>query len=157
MVFCEHQRAGLFDLSGLESAMESRVGWPGWLYACVIVGALLMALGSVIALVNPGMLLAPGEPITSGVKVFAGYFVSRNIALSVMLLAMLAARARRMLCGLMLLTALVQALDALLDIRDGRYMLVPGVAVFALVFLFGAWWLAGKGSWRIWRQDAEAG
>lgn len=137
--------------------MESRTGWPGWLYACVSIGALLMALGGVIALVNPGMLLAPGEPITNGVRVYAGYLVSRNIALSVMLLAMLVVRARWMLCGLMLLTALIQALDAVLDIRDGRYMLVPGVTVFALVFLFGAWWLAGKGSWRVWRQNVEVG
>jgi hypothetical protein len=119
----------------------------------VIIGALLMALGGVIALLNPGMLLAPGEQITNGVKVYAGYLVSRNIALSVMLFAMLALRARRMLCGLMLLTALIQALDALLDIRDGRYILVPGVTVFSLVFLFGSWWLAGKGSWKIWQQD----
>jgi hypothetical protein len=133
--------------------MESRMSWPGWLYTCVIIGALLMALGGVIALLNPGMLLAPGEQITNGVKVYAGYLVSRNIALSVMLFAMLALRARRMLCGLMLLTALIQALDALLDIRDGRYILVPGVTVFSLVFLFGSWWLAGKGSWKIWQQD----
>jgi hypothetical protein len=133
--------------------MESRMSWPGWLYTCVIIGALLMALGGVIALLNPGMLLVPGEQITNGVKVYAGYLVSRNIALSVMLFAMLALRARRMLCGLMLLTALIQALDALLDIRDGRYILVPGVTVFSLVFLFGSWWLAGKGSWKIWQQD----
>lgn len=139
-----------------DGRMESRTSWPGWLYACVIVGALLMALGGVIALINPAMLLAPGEPITAGVRVYAGYLVSRNIALAVMLMAMLAVRARRMLCGLMLLTALIQALDAILDARDGRWMLVPGVTVFAVVFLFGAWWLAGKGLWRIWRQDSES-
>jgi hypothetical protein len=136
--------------------IESRTGWPGWLYACVIVGALLMALGGVIALINPAMLLAPGEPITAGVKVCAEYLVSRNIALAVMLVVMLVVRARRMLCSLMLLTALIQALDAVLDARDGRWMLVPGMTVFAIVFLFGAWWLAGKGSWRIWLQDSES-
>ena len=78
-----------------------------------------MALVGVIALINPAMLLAPGEPITAGVKVYAGYLVSRNIALAVMLVVMLAVRARRMLCSLMLLTSLIQALDAVLDACDG--------------------------------------
>lgn len=125
--------------------MEERVRWPAWLYASVIVGALLMGLGGVIALVKPGMLLAPGEEITSGVRVYAGYLVSRNLALASMLLGFLFLRARQMLCGLMLLTAVIQVLDAALDAFEGRWPIVPGVLVFSAVFLIGARWLGGRG------------
>jgi hypothetical protein len=104
-----------------------------------------MGVGAVIALVKPGMLLGPGDLVTAGVQVYAGYVVSRNLSLAIMLLSLLFTRARHMLLGMMLLTALIQTLDAVLDAFEGRWSIVPGVLVFAAVFFLGARWLARNG------------
>jgi hypothetical protein len=124
--------------------MEERERWPAWLYVSVIVGAMLMGLGGVIALVKPGLLLVPGEVISSGVRVYAGYLVSRNLALAGMLLVLLFLRARQMLIGMMFLTGLIQMFDAVLDGFEGRWPIVPGVVVFAVVFFLGAQRLSRK-------------
>jgi hypothetical protein len=124
--------------------MEKRERWPAWLYASVIAGAMLMGLGGVIALVKPGLLLGPGEVISSGVRVYAGYLVSRNLALAAMLLVLLSLRLRQMLIGMMLLTGVIQGFDAVLDGIDGRWPIVPGVVVFAAVFFLGAQRLSRK-------------
>ena len=84
------------------------------------------------------MLLAPGDVINGATRVYAGYLVSRNLALAAMLLFMLAIRARGMLSSLMVLTALIQFLDAGMDILEGRWALVPGVLVYGIVFFVGA-------------------
>jgi hypothetical protein len=126
--------------------MEERERWPVWLYASVIAGAVLMGVGGVIALLKPEMLLGPGDSITAGVRVYAGYLVSRNLALGAMLLVFLFGRSRQMLRALMMLTAVIQMLDAMLDAFEGRWPIVPGVVVFALVFFVGARWLARKGT-----------
>jgi hypothetical protein len=126
---------------------------PGWVVASVIAGALLMGAGAAIALVRPAMLVAPKAEITDAVRVYAGYLVSRNLALALMLIAMLAIRARRVLSGLMLLTAFIQFIDAGMDVLEGRWAIVPGVLIFAIVFFLGAARLNGQplrkiASWR---------
>jgi hypothetical protein len=117
-------------------SQESRTPW--WLATIVIIGALLMAAGGIIALVKPAMLLGPYEVINGATRVYAGYLVSRNIALAAMLLFMLAIRARGVLSSLMVLTAFIQLLDADMDILEGRWALVPGVLIYAIAFLVGA-------------------
>ena len=97
-----------------------------------------MAAGGIIALVKPAMLLAPGDVVNGATRVYAGYLVSRNLALATMLLFMLAIRARGVLSSLMVLTAFIQLLDAGMDILDGRWALVPGVFIYAIVFFVGA-------------------
>jgi hypothetical protein len=124
--------------------MEERKSLPVWLYVSVTLGAILMAMGAIIALVKPGLLLGPGEAVTTGVRVYAGYLWSRNLALASALIVLVARRSRYMLRGMMLLTALVQLLDAVLDAVEGRWVLVPGVVVFAIVLLLGAEWLARR-------------
>lgn len=126
--------------------MKERELWPAWLYVIVTLGAILMGIGGVIALVKPAMLLGPGDAITSGVRMYAGYLVSRNLALATMLLVLLFFRTRQMLRGMMLLTAVIQALDAVLDAAEGRWVIVPGVLVFAAVFLLGARFLGRETS-----------
>jgi hypothetical protein len=49
-----------------------------------------------------------------------------------------------MLQGMMLLTSVIQVLDAVLDAMEGRWPIVPGVLVFGAVFLLGARWLGRK-------------
>jgi hypothetical protein len=65
-----------------------------------------------------------------------------------MLLVLLGLRARRALGNLMVLIALIQILDACIDCFEGRWMIVPGVLVFGLVFLIAAARLSGYPFWR---------
>ena len=121
---------------------------PLWVQAVVVLGAALMAMGAVIALVHPGMLVAPGEEINGAVRVYAGYLVSRNFALAAFLLLSLGLRARGMLNSLVLLTACIQILDAGIDGFEGRWAIVPGVVVFGVMFLVVSARLCGYPFWR---------
>jgi hypothetical protein len=107
---------------------------PWWVPAIVIVGAILMAAGGTIALVHPAMLAPAGEEINSAVRVYAGYLISRNLAIAAMLLGTLAMRARGALSSLMLLVAVIQILDAVIDCIEGRWMLVPGILLLGIGF-----------------------
>jgi hypothetical protein len=145
---------------------EKSVGTPGilgakanlslrwWLSTSVILGALLMAAGGMIALIRPAMMVSPDAEINAAARVYAGYLVSRNLALAAMLLAMLGMRARRTLSSLMVLVAFVQLLDAGMDCMEGRWALIPGVLVFAIVFFLGAARLSGQPFWKFaaWRD-----
>lgn len=103
-----------------------------------------MAVGAVVAIANPAMLVTPGAQITDAARTYAGYFISRNLALAILLLVTLAFRARHMLTGLMVLTALIQVFDAILDATEGRWTLVPGVLIFAIAYIIGAVRLSGR-------------
>ena len=135
-------------LTMAESERKPAARIPGWVAAVVVVGAALMALGAVLAAVRPAMLVSPHDEINAAVRVYAGYLTSRNLALAGMLLAALLMRARGALTVLMVLTGIVQLLDAGIDGRDGRWMLVPGVLVFAIVYFFGAARIAPRGWWK---------
>ncbi len=136
------------------SALTMVTPLPWWLIAIVIVGSVLMIAGAGFALLRPEMLLSPGQPITEGVRVYAGYLVSRNLALGLMLLAALVLRARGALGTLMLLYAFVQLLDIGNDAIEGRWGIVPAIAILGLLFLFGAARLSGRSFWSAtaWRQ-----
>ena len=121
---------------------------PWWLPVIVIIGALLMVLGGVIALVNPAMLVSPTDEINSAVKVYAGYLVSRNVVLGIMLLVMLGRKSGGALATLMVLTAFIQIADACLDAIEGRWTLVPGVLLFGILFFVGAARVSDGAFWR---------
>ncbi len=121
---------------------------PWWVTAVVLLGALLTATGAILALVHPAMLVSPHDEINAAVHVYAGYLTARNGALAFMLLVLLGLRARRALGNLMVLVALIQILDACIDCFEGRWMIVPGVLVFGLVFLIAAARLSGYPFWR---------
>lgn len=116
--------------------------WPWWLITIVILGALLTATGAIAALV------APGEHLNSAGSSYAHYFVTRNLSLALLLLLMLAARAPRALATLMLLTALIQTLDAITATATAHYGLVPIDLTFAALFLTGANRLSPQPLWR---------
>jgi hypothetical protein len=117
----------------------------------VVLGALLMAAGSLIALLHPAMLVSPHDEINGAVRIYAGYLVSRNAALALMLLALLALRAKPLLSNLMVLVALIQFLDVLIDGVEGRWNIVPGVLIFGIVFSIGAARLA---QYPLWKREA---
>jgi hypothetical protein len=103
-----------------------------------------MAAAGTIALVRPAMLAPAGDEINGAVRVYAGYLVSRNLAIAAMLLGALAMRARGALSSLMLLVAVIQILDAVIDCIEGRWMLVPGVLLLGIGFSIGAARLSEK-------------
>ena len=55
----------------------------------------------------------------------------------------------------MVLIALIQLVDIGNDLARGAIVLIPGLLVFALVFLAGVWRLFGQAIWRIdgWRSS----
>lgn len=140
------------ELSIKSDAAQASLPW--WISLSVIVGALLMGTGAIIALVRPAMLVGPGAEITAAVRVYAGYLVSRNLVLALMLLAMLTLRARRALSTLMVLTGFIQLFDAGLDVTEKRWGIAPGVLIFAIVFFLGAARLNGQPFWKLaaWRN-----
>ena len=127
---------------------QSVVRIPLWISIVVILGALLTATGAVISKVDP-TLLTNGSPMTEAARVYADYLFARNLPLAVMLLFLLAIRARRMLAGFMVLIALIQLFDVINDLARGAVVLVPGLLVFAIVFLIGAWQLFGQAFWHV--------
>ena len=130
---------------------------PWWVSVSVILGALLMATGGVIALLHPAMLVSPDAQMNEAARVYAGYLVSRNLVLAVMLVVMLGIGARVALRSLMVLTAFIQILDAAMDSVERRWPLVPGVVVFAIVFFLGAARLSDYPLWKLaaWRDEAS--
>lgn len=133
-------------------SVREKSALPKWLALIVIPGALLLAAGAIIALVNPAML--SGGEINGAVHVYAGYLVSRNLGLAVLLIVTLSLGARRSLSILMVLTAIIQILDAVMNAFEGRWSLIPGVLVIAAAFLFGAARVTGYPFWTLaaWRD-----
>lgn len=121
-----------------DSGLVARPALPWWVVTIAIVCALLMATGAVMALVNPAMLADSDEKINGAVRVYAGYLVSRNLAIATMLLGTLIIGARRALGSMMVLAALVQFIDAGMDCFEARWTLVPGVLVLVILLLMGA-------------------
>jgi hypothetical protein len=121
---------------------------PTWVSAIVVVGAVLMAAGAVIAEVNPQMLVDPNTAINSATHVYAAYLVSRNLVLAVMLLAALAWRAKPVLHTLLVAVAFIQIADAVLDALEGRWPIVPGVFVLGLLFFIAAARISGAAFWK---------
>jgi hypothetical protein len=135
---------------------QSVVSIPLWVSIVVILGALLTATGAVISKVDP-TLLTNGSHMTDAARVYADYLFARNLSLAVMLLLLLALRARRMLAGFMVLIALIQLVDVIDDLARGAFLLVPGLLVFAVVFLVGASRLFGQAVWHVdaWREPGS--
>ena len=125
---------------------------PLWVSIVVVLGTLLTTVGAVISKVDP-TILTNGSLMTGAARVYADYMFARNLALAMMLLFLLGIRARRMLAGFMVLIALIQIFDVVDDLARGAFMLVPGLLVFAIVFLVGARRLFGQAIWHVeaWR------
>ncbi len=109
-----------------------------WVKILAIVGALLLGAGAAIAYTNPGMLLAPHAPVSEGVRIYAGYLVSRNAALALGLVGAVLFRLRTLLGTMLLLVGSIQIFDACIDAVESRWTLVPGVTVLGILFLLGA-------------------
>jgi hypothetical protein len=127
---------------------------PLWISIAVLLGALLMAAGAVIALVRPAMLISPEAEITEGIRIYAGYLVSRNLAIAILLFTLLALRARRALGHLMVLVGFIQLFDFFVDCSESRWAVAPGVLIFGILYVIAAARLAGHAFWKsaAWRN-----
>src|SRR5215831_558947 len=126
---------------------------PVWVRVVVLLGALLLLVGAVLSKVNP-TLLTNNSPMTDAARVYADYTFARDLAIAALLLFLLLLRARRILAGLMVLVALIQLLDILNDLARGALILIPGLLLFAVVFLIGARQVFGRPLWQgaTWRD-----
>jgi hypothetical protein len=127
---------------------------PWWLPTIVVVVALLMTTGGIIALVNPALLVPQGERVNTAVSIYSGYLFSRNVAIALMLIVTLCIRARGALGYFMVLTGLTQLLDAGVDCAEQRWTLVPVVLILGFALLLGAARVLERPWWNIaaWRE-----
>jgi hypothetical protein len=136
------------SLPNSHPVLTETTAFPWWVQAIVLLGSFLMAAGALIALLNPAMLVSPHDEINAAVHVYAGYLFSRNAALAILLIGSLLLRSKGVLNTLILLTAFIQLLDAVVDCVEGRWLVAPGVAVFGLLFFLAAARLSGHPFWR---------
>ncbi|HEX2346897.1 MAG TPA: hypothetical protein VHI51_00545 [Ktedonobacterales bacterium] len=127
------------------AAIGARI--PLWITIVVILGALLSLVGAVVSKVDP-TLLTGGGPLTDAARVYTDYTFARDLAVSIVLLTLLVLRARLPLASVMTLVALIQIIDTLDDLTRGAFALAPGLLFYAILFLLGAWALAGRPRWR---------
>ena len=123
------------------------IGW--WPRVVVLFGVVLTAMGAVIALVHPAMLVSPHDEINGAVHIYAGYLAARNFALAGMLLLLLMIGARRALGNLVAIIGLIQLLDAVMDVAEGRWAVAAGVLVFGVIFLVAAARFSGASFWKV--------
>src|SRR5450631_3098515 len=137
-----------------ERTAMAKVEIPWWVRLIVILGAILTTMGAVIALVHPEMLVSPHDEINGAVHIYAGYLAARNLAMAIMLLAALGFAAKRLLNNLLLLVSLVQFLDALIDVGEGRLPVAIGVIILAVLFSAASASLSGYPFWQIraWKE-----
>jgi hypothetical protein len=115
----------------------------------VIAGALLSAMGGVLALIKPAMMAAPGDAINGAVHIYAGYFAARSFAVALLLLVLLGIGARRALAHMMLLFVLIQLFDAAMDCAEARWTILPGVLILGTLFALGAQRVSGYPLWKL--------
>ena len=120
---------------------------PRWAVAVVLVAAVLTTTGAALAWLHPALLVGQDSDIDQAARVYAGYLISRDLALAVALLALLGLRCYRMLAGALVLTALVQLLDAAIDAATGRLPLLAGLIVLAAALLAAANRLSPQPLW----------
>jgi Domain of unknown function (DUF4267) len=122
---------------------KSGSGALWWTSATIVVaGALVLGTVGLLSLFAPGAMLAlvghAGEQPSPGTRVFADYTGTRDVAIAVVLLVLLAMRSSRALPAVLLLTALANGLDAAAALASQRWPQLPGALGLAIAFLVAA-------------------
>jgi hypothetical protein len=117
-----------------------------WLvYGAIILAVVTDAVFGVLSLFAPASFLSivgvHSEQLSASAHVYAAYTGTRELAIAVTLIVLLAMRATRGLAAVMLLTALANALDVVNALAAQRWVQVPGALVFALIYFATAVWL----------------
>jgi hypothetical protein len=119
-----------------------------WVNVVVVLCAVLMGAGAVIAAVNPGLLVGPHVEINQAVRTYAGYLTARNLILALMLLILLLVGARRALGNLVAIVGLIQLFDFVVDCAEARWSVAAGVLVLGIALLVASARLAGAPLWK---------
>jgi hypothetical protein len=122
---------------------------PWWAHSIVLLGVLLLSTGALVALLHPVLLVPAHDQMSEAVHIYAGYFASRNLGLALIILTAMGLRAKGPMNTLMLLTALIQVLDAGMDLAEGRWVIVPGVVVLAALFFAASFGVSGYPFWKL--------
>ena len=134
--------------ANVNTSPSGKAALPLWSRAIVVLGAFLLTTGAGVALFHPEMLVSPHDEINAAVRIYAGYFASRNLGLAIVLLIAMGLRAKETLNGLLLFTATIQMIDAVMDCIENRWVVAPGVVVLGLIFSLAAARLSGYPLWR---------
>jgi hypothetical protein len=121
---------------------------PVWANGLVILCALLTAMGGVIAMVKPEMLVGPQAEISEAVRIYAGYLTARNLTLAAMLTVLLMIGARRTLGSLVAIVGFIQLADFVVDCAEARWTVAAGVLVLGILLLVAAARISGAGFWK---------
>jgi hypothetical protein len=134
------------------SVDRQRTSW--WVVVVVVCCAILLAAGAAIAAVRPALLGTAADPVTATERVFADYVVARNGALALLLVLLLGVRAVHGLVIALLLVALIQIGDAILDSAQGRLDILPVAAAIAIACIAAAVRHSPKPLWQLstWRS-----
>ena len=132
---------------------------PWWMTTILILGALGVLSLAYGALVSPQTLLGAGQQMNAAAHVWARYAAAYALALGLTLLALIAARAGRVLAGILVQAALAEVLLGVVGIVDRRWEQVAADVILVAVFLLGASRLIGQPLWRAaaWQDQPQAG
>ena len=113
-------------------------------------GSLLAAASTVLAAVDPALVVSSHAQITDPTRVYAGYLSSRDAAIAIVLIVALALRRHRLLGAALAWAALTQFLDVAGAVT-GRWALPPGLILRTALLaatssrLSGARWSGARG------------
>jgi hypothetical protein len=132
------------------TSQHKRISWP--VVAVVLVGAAVVLAGGILAWLRPQQLLPAGASADVGVHLYGARMAARALPLGLALVVLLVLRARRMLAGLLVLVAAIEAGDSVSALAHRDWVELSG-AVVAVAFLWAAARLLGAPLWaaRAWR------
>lgn len=106
---------------------------PVWIIGFGVLASLLLATGAGISLFAPQLLASPGAEINVLAHIYASYTFSRDLSLLVVLSIALIRRLRATLNIAMGMLSLMNLFDAVMDIAESRYPIVPIALVLSLL------------------------
>lgn len=112
------------------------------LVAANAAAALVAGASSVLGAARPGLMLASGETVTSGVDFYARVYAVRAIPLSIAVVAVLLVADAAAVVPLLAVAGVIQAGDAVLGVLRRVPGMAAGASVLAVVHLLSAHWYA---------------
>ncbi|GAA2154074.1 hypothetical protein [Actinomadura napierensis] len=104
--------------------------------------ALVSGASSVLGAARPGLMLASGETVTSGVDFYARVYAVRAIPLSIAVVAVLLVGDAASIVPLLVVAGVIQAGDAALGVLRRVPGMAVGAGVLTVVHLLSAHWYA---------------
>jgi hypothetical protein len=107
--------------------------------------ASLFSAGSAVAgVLRPGLALTGGEPVTGGVRFYAGAYGVRAVPLGLVTVLLLATGNHAALVPVLAVAGLAQVGDSVLGVRQRITGMAVGGGLFAVLHLATACWLATR-------------